>query len=205
MKKIIVSLLVGITCVNIIGCNQYMSNNAKAVDNVVESEVAEKNNIYGKNDLKAIKEILKDCGSKKDLSVEKAKEKNMFVIKDRKIQCNENLWKDFADNSKENKDDEIIILKYTEQGDPILTYLSYLDGNYFMVEDESRNNYKEGYDKDYYEYSFKYLRMFEDDNYQYAYLLDDKDITLEALNYSLLSSNEDDWVPYGFIFYIEKL
>ena len=39
----------------------------------------------------------------------------------------------------------------------------------------------------------------------YVYLLDDDEITLDTLNYSLLSSKVSEWIPYGFVFYYSKI
>ena len=60
------------------------------------------------------------------------------------------------------------------------------------------------FEKDYYEYTFNYLKLFEEDEKIYVYLLNDDNITLEKLNYSLLSSNMNEWIPYGFVFYYDK-
>ena len=74
-----------------------------------------------------------------------------------------------------------------------------------MMEDDSRDQYRESEkEKDYYEYTFNYLKLFEEDEKIYAYLLNDDNITLEKLNYSLLSSNMNEWIPYGFVFYYDK-
>ena len=51
----------------------------------------------------------------------------------------------------------------------------------------------------------KYLKMFEENNKVYVYLLDDDEITLDKLNYSLLSSKVSEWIPYGFVFYYSKI
>lgn len=202
MKKIILTLLVSILCISLIGCSNFIASNTKTVDNIAKSQ--NEVNIYGEKDSKKVKELLKSFGKTKDLSIEKATEKDMVVIDNKEIVANKKLWEDFYNNSQKNIEDSVIIVKYTEQDDPILTYVSYVDQKYYMIEDESRNRYNEIENKDYYEYSFKYLREFEDNYFKYVYLLDDKDITLDELNYTLLSNNEEEWIKYGFVFYINK-
>ena len=71
-----------------------------------------------------------------------------------------------------------------------------------MIRDESRDRYREVRDEDYYKYDFKYMKIFEENKQIYAYLLDDNNITLDELNFSLLSKNISEWIPYGFIFSI---
>ena len=137
--------------------------------------------------------------------MEKAGKRNIVVIENEKFVKNENLWNDFYENIKNKKEDSILILQYTQQKDPILTYLSYKDDKFFMVEDDSRDQYRESKERDYYEYTFKYLKMFEENNKVYVYLLDDDEITLDKLNYSLLSSKVSEWIPYGFVFYYSKI
>ena len=123
------------------------------------------------------------------------------MVENEQIVGNKKIWDDFYNNSKNNREGSILIVQYTEQDDPILTYLSYKDKEFFMIEDDSRDQYRDSKNEDYFEYSFKYLKLFEENNKTYVYLLDDNKITLDELNYSLLSSNISDWIPYGFVFY----
>ena len=203
MKRIEVLLIISILCCSIVGCNRISNRGGNSVISVADGEIIESKKVYGSDNLKAIKEILSSYDKKADLEELNAIENNFIVIKDREIVGNEDLWNTFYENTINNRDDSIIIVKYTEQNDPILTYLSYLDDEYFMVEDNTRDRYDEEIE-DYYEYKFKYLKIFEDDKYKYAYLLDDKDITLDELNYSLKSKDSDKWISYGFIFYTNK-
>ena len=115
--------------------------------------------------------------------------------------ANKDLWDNFYENSNNKKEDYILVLKYTAQNDPILIYLSYKDNKFYMMEDDSRDQYRDTKDEDYYEYTFKYMKLFEENEKTYVYLLDDDNVTLEELNYSLLSSQISDWIPYGFVFY----
>lgn len=194
MKKIISFIICLIFC-SLVGCK--IVDKEKTVSTFKDEELK----IYSLEDSQKVKELLKSCGAAKDLTVEKSKNKNIVVLENEKIVANEDIWNDFYKNIKMKKEDSILIVQYTEQNDPILTYLSYKDNKFFMIEDDSRDQYRESREEDYFEYSFKYLKLFEENNKTYVYLLDDDKITLDELNFSLLSSNISDWIPYGFVFY----
>lgn len=197
MKRIIY-LLTFIITLTLVGCNKV--DNSKVVSNFDKKiEV-----VYSKGDIKKVKKLLKSYGTSHDLTIKKVKNREILVIKDGIIKENENLWNEFFTNTKNNKESYIIILQYTPQNDPILTYLSYKNNEYYMLEDDSRDKFREGEKEDYYEYTFKYLKLFEENEKVYVYLLDDDKITLEKLNYSLLGSKIDEWIPYGFVFYYNK-
>lgn len=193
MKKGIYVLLCILIC-NLVGCNKI--DNTKTVSNLQDNNLE----TYSAEDSQKIKDLLKSYGEAKNLTVEKAGKKNIIVIDNEKIAKNEKIWTSFYTNIKNKKDDSILIVQYTEQDDPILTYLSYKDDKFFMIEDDSRDQYRESKDEDYFEYNFKYLKLFEENKKTYVYLVDDDSITLDKLNYSLLSSNISDWIPYGFVF-----
>ena len=194
MKKII-NLLIYITIFSMVGCSNV--NDSKTVSSFKE----EKNQIYSSEDSKAVKKLLKSYGKSDDLTVEKVSKKDILVIEDEEIVANKDLWDNFYENSNNKKEDDILVLKYTAQNDPILIYLSYKDNKFYMMEDDSRDQYRDTKDEDYYEYTFKYMKLFEENKKTYVYLLDDDNVTLEELNYSLLSSQISDWIPYGFVFY----
>lgn len=197
MKRIIY-LLTFIITLTLVGCDKV--DNSKVVSNFDKKiEV-----VYSKGDIKKVKKLLKSYGTSHDLTIKKVKNREILVIKDGIIKENENLWNEFFTNTKNNKESYIIILQYTPQNDPILTYLSYKNNEYYMLEDDSRDKFREGEKEDYYEYTFKYLKLFEENEKVYVYLLDDDKITLEKLNYSLLGSKIDEWIPYGFVFYYNK-
>lgn len=194
MKKIIYVIISLIFC-SLVGCKNI--NNEKTINTFNDKEIK----IYSSKDSQNVKDLLESYGGANNLTVENAKKNNMVVVENEKIVGNEKIWNDFYDNSKNKKECSILIVQYTEQEDPILTYLSYKDKKFFMIEDDSRDQYRENKNEDYFEYSFKYLKLFEENNKTYVYLLDDNKITLNELNYSLLSSNISDWIPYGFVFY----
>lgn len=194
MKKII-SVIICIIFFSLIGCENI--DNEKTINTFNDKELK----VYSSKDSQKVKDLLKSYGEAKNLTVEKAKKNNMLVVENEQIVGNKKIWDDFYNNSKNNKEGSILIVQYTEQDDPILTYLSYKDKEFFMIEDDSRDQYRDSKNEDYFEYSFKYLKLFEENNKTYVYLLDDNEITLDELNYSLLSANISDWIPYGFVFY----
>lgn len=194
MKKII-SVIICIIFFSLIGCENI--DNEKTINTFNDKELK----VYSSKDSQKVKDLLKSYGEAKNLTVEKAKKNNMVVVENEQIVGNKKIWDDFYNNSKNNREGSILIVQYTEQDDPILTYLSYKDKEFFMIEDDSRDQYRDSKNEDYFEYSFKYLKLFEENNKTYVYLLDDNEITLDELNYSLLSANISDWIPYGFVFY----
>ncbi len=197
MKKSLIMLIIGVIIINSIGCSKTIDLNVKGFKNKINEL-----KVYGKEEYSEIIKILRKCGNNKDLSINNATKKNMIVIKNEEIVGNKELWDDFNNNVKNKKEDSIIIVQYTAQEDAILTYLSYINDKFFMVRDESRDRYRDVRDEDYYKYDFKYMKIFEENKQIYAYLLDDNNITLDELNFSLLSENISEWIPYGFIFSI---
>lgn len=194
MKKIIY-VIICIIFFSLIGCKNI--DNEKTINTFNDKEFK----VYSSKDSQKVKDLLKSYGEAKNLTVEKAKKNNIVVVENEQIVGNKKIWDDFYNNSKNNKEGSILIVQYTEQDDPILTYLSFKDKEFFMIEDDSRDQYRDSKNEDYFEYSFKYLKLFEENNKTYVYLLDDNKITLDELNYSLLSANISDWIPYGFVFY----
>ncbi len=194
MKKIIYAIICLISC-SLIGCENI--NNEKTISTFNNKELK----VYSAEDSQKVKDLLKSYGKSENLRVEKAKNNKIIVVDNEEIVGNKKIWNDFYNNSKNKKEGSVLIVQYTEQEDPILTYLSYKDNKFFMIEDESRDQYRDSKEEDYFEYSFKYLKLFEENHKTYVYLLDDNKITLDELNYSLLSSNISDWIPYGFVFY----
>ncbi len=199
LKKLLVFVITNVIAINFIGCCKTVDLNIKNFKNQI-SELK----VYGKEESSEIIKILTSCGNNKDLSIDNAIKKNMIVIKNGKMVGNKNLWDNFNKNIKNKKEDSVIIVQYTAQEDAILIYLSYNKDKFFMIKDESRDRHREVRDKNYYEYDFKYMRIFEENNNIYAYLLDDNNITLDELNYSLISEDISQWVHYGFIFHINK-
>ena len=194
MKKIISIIICFIFC-SLIGCSNI--DNEKAINTFNGKGLK----VYSAKDSQKVKDLLKSYGESKNLTVERAKKNNIVVVENEEIVENEKIWNDFYNDIENKKEGSMLIVQYTEQGDPILTYLSYKDSKFFMIEDDSRDQYRDSKDEDYFEYSFKYLKLFKENNKTYVYLLDDNKITLDELNYSLLSSNISDWIPYGFVFY----
>ena len=51
------------------------------------------------------------------------------------------LWNQFLKNVKDHKDCAIVICQYTVEGDPILQYVSNVNGKFYYVEDSTRDAY----------------------------------------------------------------
>ena len=63
------------------------------------------------------------------------------------------LWNQFLKNVKDHKDCAIVICQYTVEGDPILQYVSNVNGKFYYVEDSTRDAY--GSEK-YVQYTYDY-------------------------------------------------
>lgn len=196
VKKILLLLLLTFTTTfSLVGCSKEESIN-------MVSDVAGKSSQpYSSKNLQEVKDLLKSYGDSSDLTVEEGSKKGMIVIENEEITANEELWTNFYENSQNQKNGNVTILKFTAHNDPVVTYLSYKDNEFFMVEDQSRDRYREDDVEDYYQSTFKYMKLFEENEKTYVYLLNDEKVTLEELNYSLMSTNIEEWIPYGFAFY----
>lgn len=72
-------------------------------------------------------------------------EKDGFVIyKNNGKIINKAKIKEFYDNTISNKEDILTIIRYTTEGDPIITQYNYKDGKFIVYEDTTRDKYGEG-------------------------------------------------------------
>jgi hypothetical protein len=70
-------------------------------------------------------------------------------------------WNTFNSNIKNENNAAILIVQYTIEGDPILNYVSFVNGSFFSVKDISRDSW--GGPVPYYSGSYKFLKMFEEE------------------------------------------
>ena len=117
--------------------------------------------VYGKNEKKKIKKYLHSLPD--SLTVKKAKKKGI-VIETYKAYKNKNpfqdMWMDFYKYTREGekiaiikKKDllmcvekpfgaAIVVLRYTVEGDPCYTYISFTEDGYYVFDDSSRDKFK---------------------------------------------------------------
>ncbi len=101
----------------------------------------------------------------------------------------EEMYEEFIANAENGTAANVIIVRFTDEGDPIYTYLSYDGEEFYCVVDISRDKLKGG-TEDYIEYSYKYIVSGGD----YAFLVNDESIT------SYEQINGDDSIDYFILF-----
>ena len=86
------------------------------------------------------------------------------------------LWNQFLKNVKDHKDCAIVICQYTVEGDPILQYVSNVNGKFYYVEDSTRDAY--GSEK-YVQYTYDYYKIYKQDGHYTAILTMDNKLTFD--------------------------
>ena len=86
------------------------------------------------------------------------------------------LWNQFLKNVKDHKDCAIVICQYTVEGDPILQYVSNVNGKFYYVEDSTRDTY--GSEK-YVQYTYDYYKIYKQDGHYIAILTMDNKLTFD--------------------------
>lgn len=150
--------------------------------------------VYGKDDIQNIKTILNSYPE--NYSSNKAIGKGDYVIVLGQVKDGQNVWDNFSKNIKNKKNSSIVIVQYTKEGDPILGYLSYIRGNYFYLEDKTRDRFR---GVDYSSDEYKYLKTFKEKEGTSAILFNDNTVTYEQYKNSMISS---DSIPCQPLFYI---
>lgn len=153
--------------------------------------------VYGKDDIQNIKTILNSYPE--NYSSNKAIGKGDYVIVLGQVKDGQNVWDNFCKNIKDKKNSCIVIVQYTNEGDPILGYLSYIYGNFFYMEDNTRDRFRGG---DYSSDEYKYLKTFKEKEGTSAVLINDNTVTYEQYKNSMISSDSSDHIPCRPLFYI---
>ena len=86
------------------------------------------------------------------------------------------LWNQFLKNVKDHKDCAIVICQYNVEGDPILQYVSNVNGKFYYVEDSTRDAY--GSEK-YVQYTYDYYKIYKQDGHYTAILTMDNKLTFD--------------------------
>lgn len=147
------------------------AENGKTVNKRTEKEekknLYKKVPVYGKNEKKKIKKYLASLPD--NLTVEKAKEKgivieNIVIEKDNIKNPFQDMWLDFYKYTREGEKTAIkqeklrqngtiiclaepyaaaiVVLRYTIEGDPCYTYISFIEDEYYVFNDSSRDKFK---------------------------------------------------------------
>lgn len=86
------------------------------------------------------------------------------------------IWEQFLKNVRDQKDCAIVICQYTVEGDPILQYVSNVNGKFYYVEDSTRDDY--GSEK-YVQYTYNYYKIYKQDGHYTTILTTDNKLTFD--------------------------
>ncbi|MDV0445323.1 hypothetical protein MmiAt1_08970 [Methanimicrococcus sp. At1] len=123
--------------------------------------------IYGSENLESIQELLRTY------PISNAVENGGFVLIHGSIEGgSKKAWDNFYANVKHGNTAAVVIVQYTIEGDPILTYVSFTNDSFFCVTDISRDSY--GGPDPYHFGSYKFLNRLEMENIP-TFILSDTD------------------------------
>lgn len=112
---------------------------------------------------------------------------------------------DFLEKVEQKKSAEMDIIQFTTEGDAIVYYLNYNGGDFYLVQDFSRDAFK-GNGPSYEEWTFPYLKIFEvtgenGEKYREFYLTEDDSATLDEINAYDFGEEED--LKYLYLMTVE--
>lgn len=145
--------------------------------------------VYQMEEEEQVKELLASFGTMtyKELMAGEIDTENMVVFTN--VDDPENLerWTAFCEQAQAGNEDAVVILQYTIEGDPILIYVSYRDGNYYRMYDSSRDKFG---GSDYYESGqAPFLKEYFSNGYAEYYLTNEENLSLDQIESYYLSSD----------------
>lgn len=109
-------------------------------------------------------------------------------------------WVAFCRHVGEGKGDAVLFLNYTVEGDAVLRYLSYKDGNYYIMNDSTRDTMGS---QTYLSQEFPYMKEYYDDGFVEYYLTEEEEFGREqVMEYYLSSAVNLNYVfelPYAYL------
>lgn len=113
----------------------------------------------------------------KTLSSQQAKHQGLIMIENGRFEKNsKKIWKQFLKDVDKKQNCAIIICQHTVEGDPILQYISNVDGKFYYVEDSTRDAY--GSEK-YVQYTYDYYKIYEQNGHYTAILTTNNKLTYD--------------------------
>ena len=176
MKKIPGWAITAVALVlSIILAANFIKANKGAADQIRSADPDEKFVIIAKSNYKEIEASLKEYPE--DFSAKEALNSGMIVVKDQAFQKDgSKVWQKFLEKIRKKKDGAVIICQFTTEGDPILQYISYLDGKFYYVEDSTRDQFS---GEKYVEHTYDYFKRFEENKLYTAFLTNEEEMTLD--------------------------
>lgn len=168
--------------------------------------------IYGKDSKKEIRKYLAKLPDKA-LSFQEAKElgvirllqyKNVFTADQKEYF--EKKWMEFYNNTRKWKEEHrenivhtdvgyeaaIITLAYTVEGDPVYNYISFINGEYYIYSDYSKDKFGGGFHDGSYKELRNVIEETEGEEYSSFYLLEEKKMSNQKIKQMLTSENGYD-------------
>ena len=113
----------------------------------------------------------------KEMTSKEASDQEIVVIENESFdKASKKIWDQFLKDVKDQKDCAIVICQYTVEGDPILQYVSNVDGKFYYVEDSTRDAY--GSEK-YVQYTYDYYKIYKQDGHYTAILTTNNKLTFD--------------------------
>ena len=113
----------------------------------------------------------------KEMTSKEVSDQEIVVIENESFdKASKKIWDQFLKDVKDQKDCAIVICQYTVEGDPILQYVSNVDGKFYYVEDSTRDAY--GSEK-YVQYTYDYYKIYKQDGHYTAILTTNNKLTFD--------------------------
>ena len=181
MRKKIMATILGtamlLTAVSFTGCGRSVkdSTSAKTEKTTKETKKKEKIEIKILSKYDQIKKLLSKYP--KEMTSKEASDQEIVVIENESFdKASKKIWDQFLKDVKDQKDCAIVICQYTVEGDPILQYVSNVDGKFYYVEDSTRDAY--GSEK-YVQYTYDYYKIYKQDGHYTAILTTNNKLTFD--------------------------
>ena len=181
MRKKIMATILGtamlLTAVSFTGCGRSVkdSTSAKTEKTTKETKRDEKIEIKILSKYDQIKKLLSKYP--KEMTSKEASDQEIVVIENESFdKASKKIWDQFLKDVKDQKDCAIVICQYTVEGDPLLQYVSNVDGKFYYVEDSTRDAY--GSEK-YVQYTYDYYKIYKQDGHYTAILTTNNKLTFD--------------------------
>ena len=132
--------------------------------------------------------LLVGCNSK----IVSTEDTNVFD----KIKSELEIMNKFVSDSRNERPTSITIVQSPIVGETIITKIIYDGTNYYGIE------YNTGYtstNPKYYQFQFKYLKIFKENGINTYCLFNDNGVTYSKFIKSMISSNSNDWIDHQII------
>lgn len=183
-KKIMITVLSTVTlliAVSFTSCGKSAKHTKETTTAVKTEKITKETKKKEKIEIKILSKYdqIKKLLSKypKEMTSKEASDQEIVVIENESFdKASKKIWDQFLKDVKDQKDCAIVICQYTVEGDPILQYVSNVDGKFYYVEDSTRDAY--GSEK-YVQYTYDYYKIYKQDGHYTAILTTNNKLTFD--------------------------